>query len=93
MSSERLSEVVSARFTPTEAEQLRELAGDGALSHVVRNLTLQALLGPVSRCRPWQMASTSPGSVGSIEVIGDPSVVVHQPAPQGYLEVHSTLAR
>jgi hypothetical protein len=38
------------------------------------------------------VASTSPGSVGSIEVIGDPSVV-HQPAPQGYLNVHTTLIR
>lgn len=93
MSSERLTEVVSARFTPAEAEQLRELAGDGPLSHVVRNLALQALLGPVSRCGPWQAASTSLGSVGSIDVIGDPSVIVHQPVPQGYLEVRSTLIR
>lgn len=96
MSSERLTEVVSARFTPSEAERLRELAGGGALSHVVRDLALQALISDRAAAPAWtpqlSTCSTAPGAVGSIQLVTDPAVPVQHPAPPRYVEVPGAMA-
>lgn len=62
-SSEKLSEIVSVRFTPAEITQLRAIAGDRPLSHVVREL---AVAGPrrsdSSFGRKFVRAGTSAGN-------------------------------
>ena len=63
--SEKLSEVVSARFTPSEIAELKALAGDGPVSHVVREAAVASLRDvPArgSRTTPLVQTVTSPGN-------------------------------
>ena len=92
-SDEKLSEVVSLRFTPSEMEQLRAFAAGRKLSQVVRDLALQTLNDHTTRRHSVVDTRTGSSQGQSVAIITGPVEMARRTATITYLDPNMTISR